>query len=168
MQRVLVKWQGLPATTHWTLRYDDTAVSPSPTTRSRRLAGQALLKSKETYQFGVKQASVQSELDKIVYLRVVADASGELSDRGMGVIKSFFGLKQAGRVLNAKLVNDQKESGFEQCLTKSCLFRLLLRDGKIVVTLAVYTEDPPRIVRGKKDSVKLKEALTLRFLIKNL
>ena len=69
----------------------------------------------ELLHLGIEQAFVQSELDHDVFMKL-PQGCGSMSGKIVRLNKSLYGLRQASRTFNKRLVVDLKRIGFEQCL----------------------------------------------------
>lgn len=58
----------------------------------------------------------------------------------MRLNKSLYGLKQASRQWHTHLTRCLQTSGFLQCLSDACVFRLM-EQGSIVLTIVVHVDD---------------------------
>ena len=88
--------------------------------------------------FDVDQASVRSDLEEDVFLRL-PKGCGDLSGKVVRLSKSLYGLKQA-RTWHAHLTTCLKRRGFEQCMTDVCVFRLI-KDGRVAITAGLHVDD---------------------------
>ena len=89
--------------------------------------------------FDVEQAFAQSKLDEDVFLRLPKGCD-RLSGKIVQLNKSLYGLKQASRSWHARLTSCLKTLGFQQCLTDTCVFRLV-DEGRVEITAVVYVDD---------------------------
>ena len=112
--------------------------SPCPSVMSiRLLAALAYELDLDWCHLAVEQAFVQSDLDKLVYIRLPP---------GCGVVKvvrlyrSLYGSKQASRTWHYHLVRGMKALGFEQCEADACVMRLV-EDGAVYVAVVVHVDD---------------------------
>ena len=54
--------------------------------------------------------------------------------------KSLYGLRQASRTFNKRLVVDLKRIGFEQCLSDPCVLRFMMGDG-VLGMVVIHVDD---------------------------
>ena len=97
--------------------------------------------------FDVDQAFARADLKEDVFMRL-PEGCGTLSGNIVKLNKSLYGLRQASRQWYAMLKKCLLALGFEQCLTDSCVFRLI-RGGIVVLILVVHVDDI--FVVGKKE-----------------
>ena len=74
--------------------------------------------------FDAEQAFVQSTLDEEVYLPL-PQGCGALSGKVVKLARSLYGLKQASRTWQNRLVRAMRCLGFEQCAADACVMRLV-------------------------------------------
>ena len=89
--------------------------------------------------FDAKQAFVQSDLNKLVYIRL-PPGCGALSGKVVRLRRSLYGLKQDSRTWHYHLVRGMKTLGFEQCETDACVMRLV-EAGGVPVVVVVHVDD---------------------------
>ena len=85
--------------------------------------------------FDAEQAFVQSDLDKIVYIRL-PPGCGALSGKVVGLRRSLYGLNQASQTWHYHLARGIKALGFEQCEADACVMRLV-EDGAVDIACLV-------------------------------
>lgn len=121
----------------------------------------------DMHHFEIEQAFVQSQLDGEIFVRlppgVVMKQGPQYSQTS---VVCFYGLKQASRTRNAKLVHDLKTMGFEQCSTDPCVFRVM--DGALVEILLVVHVDDVLLLCDWENCGGIHAALTLKSQMNNL
>ena len=86
----------------------------------------------------VDQASIQSELDNDIYLRLPPGCES-VSGKVVLLNKAVYGLKQSGRAWYQLVPSTLVECGYEQCLVDPCAFGLIVaRD--VVAMMVVHVE----------------------------
>ena len=104
--------------------------SPCPSIMSiRLLAALACELYLDLCHFDAEQAFVQSDLDKVVYIRL-PPGYGALFGKVVRLRRSLYGLKQALRTWHYHLVKGMKALGFEQCEADACVMHLV-EDGAV-------------------------------------
>ena len=94
----------------------------------------------KTYHLDVKQAFTKAKLDCKIVMKLPGGC-GELSRKYVDLEKALFGLKQSGLLWDDLLVDKLVSvHDMEQCMTDPCVFRLI-REGKLVLILAVHADD---------------------------
>ena len=94
----------------------------------------------KTYHLDVKQAFTKAKIDCKIVMKLPGGC-GELSGKFVDREKALYGLKQSDLLWNDLLVDKLVSvHGMEQCMTDPCMFRLI-REGKLVLTLAVHVND---------------------------
>ena len=129
----------------------------------RLLAALACELDLDLCHFDAEQAFVQSDLDEVVYIRLLPGC-GALS--GKVVRLRRYGLKQASRTWHYHLVRGMKARGFEQCEADACVMRLV-EGGEISVVVVVHVDDIFAIGR-KSRCVKFGDDLDAYVPITNL
>ena len=79
----------------------------------------------ELLHLDIEQAFVQSELDLEVFMKL-PQGGGSMSGKIVRLNKSLYGLRQASRTFNKRLVVDLKRIGFEQRLSDPCVLRFTM------------------------------------------
>ena len=93
----------------------------------------------ELLHFDIEQAFVQSELDHEVFMKL-PPGCGSMSGKVVRLGKSLYGLRQASRTFNKRLVQDLKTIGFEQCLTDPCVLRFMMGD-EVIGMIVIHVDD---------------------------
>ena len=94
----------------------------------------------ELLHFDIEQAFVQSKLDHEVFMKL-PPGCGSMSGKVVRLGKSLYGLRQASRTFNKRLVQELKTIGFEQCLTDPCVLRFMMGDEVIgMIVIHVYNQ----------------------------
>ena len=75
--------------------------------------------------------------------------------------KISYGLKHAGRMFNAILVNTVVGYDFEKCKADPCVFRVV--NDKAVIPMVAVDVDDPFVVGGAKEVAELHDALNNKF-----
>ena len=65
---------------------------------------------------------------------------GALSGKIVRLNKSLYGLRQASRTFNKRLVVDLKRIGFEQCLSDPCVLRFMMGD-EVLGMVVIHVDD---------------------------
>ena len=65
---------------------------------------------------------------------------GSMSGKIVGLNKRLYGLRQASRTFNRRLVVDLKRIGFEQCLSDPCVLHFLMGD-EVLGMVAIHVDD---------------------------
>ena len=89
--------------------------------------------------FDIEQASVQSDLEKNVFM-CLPQGCGGLSGKIGKLNKSLYGLKQASRQWHAHLTRCLLTLGFAQCMIDPCVFRLM-NEGRVMRTVVVHVDE---------------------------
>lgn len=118
---------------------------------------------KECWQFDIKNAFTESYLKEDIYL---TPPDGVKVEKGnaLKVLRSLYGLKQAGRDWNLLLKRFLIENGFTQSLADPCLFTHKDRG----ISLLVYVDDIAAAAKLTSDLAWFDEILSARFNSKNL
>ena len=104
--------------------------SPCPSVMSiRLLAALACELDLDLCHFDAEQASVQSNLDEVGYIRF-PPGGGALSGKVVRLRRSLYGLKQASQTWHYDVVRGMKALGFEQCEADVCVMRSV-EDGAV-------------------------------------
>jgi len=82
---------------------------------------------------------LQSELDHEVFMKL-PPGCGSMSGKVVRLGKSLYGLRQASRTFNKRLVQDLKTIGFEQCLTDPCVLRFMMGD-EVIGMIVIHVDD---------------------------
>ncbi|CAN0502158.1 unnamed protein product, partial [Discosporangium mesarthrocarpum] len=99
----------------------------------------AASKDWELKHWDVKQAFTQADVEEDIYVRL-CDGCGDLSGKGVKLLKSLYGCRQSGRNFNLLLVQILSECGFELCEADTCILRLVI-DGEVRAVMATYVDD---------------------------
>ena len=104
--------------------------SPCPSVMSiRLLAALACELDLDLCPFDAEQAFVQSDLNKVVYIRL-PPGCGALSGKVVRFHRSLYGLKRASRTWHYDFVRRMKAIEFELCKADACVMRLV-EDGAV-------------------------------------
>ena len=115
------------------------AFAPTASATSNRLVAAMACKLDWVLRhLDVYQASIQSEVDTDIYLRL---PPGCVSASGKVVLlnKALCGLKQSDRAWYHLLLSTMVECGFEQCLVDPCVFRLIAA-GDLVAMMVFHVD----------------------------
>ena len=93
----------------------------------------------ELLHLDIEQAFVQSELDHEVFMKL-PQGCGSMSGKIVRLNKSLYGLRQASRTFNKRLVVDLKRIGFEQCLSDPCVLRFMMGD-EVLGMVVIHVDD---------------------------
>ena len=117
------------------------------------------------FHLDVSQAFVQAPLAEEIYMRL-PPGCGELSGKIVRLLKSQYGLKQAGRKWYLLLVMWLVEMvRMEQCKAEPCIFRNMI-DNKVLLMVGVHIDDI--IVSGEQNMCdEFFDQLRQRFPLKN-
>ena len=105
----------------------------------RLLAALACELDLDLCHFDAEQAFVQSDLDKVMYIRL-PPGCGAFSGKVVRLRRSLYGVKQASRTWHYPLVRGIKALGFEQCEADACAMRLV-GDGEVSVVVVVHVPE---------------------------
>lgn len=119
----------------------------------------------------VPQAFIQSMMDTNVFVELPKGITvkqlvgeqgkprrGKASSRALRLVRSLYGLKQAGQLWNKELNNFLTELGFQRCDCDSCLYRFV--EGNRFVLLASEVDD--LVITGNHDEQIEKLHLALK------
>ena len=119
----------------------------------------------------VPQAFIQSMMDTNVFVELPKGITvkqlvgeqgkprrGKASSRALRLVRSLYGLKQAGQLWNKELNNFLAELGFQRCDCDSCLYRFV--EGNRFVLLASEVDD--LVITGNHDEQIEKLHLALK------
>ena len=118
---------------------------------------------KECWQFDIKNAFTESYLKEDIYLTPPAGVKVKKGNV-LKVLRSLYGLKQAGRDWNLLLKGFLIEIGFTQSLADPCLFTHKGRG----ISLLVYVDDIAAAAKLTSDLAWFDKTLSARFNSKNL
>ena len=112
----------------------------------------ACAKGYTIHQLDIKLAYINGDMDTLVYMEQPAGFHNGDNDQVCLLLKSLYGLKQAGRCWNQKFVQFMTDCGFQQSKVDPCLF---IKDDVLVT---VYVDDilvagTPGAVKQFKDQV---------------
>ncbi|KAF7564387.1 uncharacterized protein PtrM4_152160, partial [Pyrenophora tritici-repentis] len=117
----------------------------------------------ECWQWDIKNAFTESYLKEDIYLTTPAGVKVKKGNV-LKVLRSLYGLKQAGRDWNLLLKGFLTEIGFTQSLADPCLFTHKGRG----ISLLVYVDDIAAAAKLTSDLAWFDEMLLTRFNSKNL
>ena len=140
--------------------------APTTSTTSNRLVAAVACKIDWYLRpLDVDQAFIQSELDTKIFLRLLPGC-GRLSGKVVRLNKALYGLKQSGRSWYKLLSSTLVECGFEQCLVAPCVFRPMVNDG--VVAMSVVQVDDIKIAVTKEITDSVEADLNKKIPTKHL
>ena len=140
--------------------------SPTPSPSSIKLLTKIAVEyDLPIYHLDVEQAFIRAEFDCDIYMRL-PPAFREKNGQVVHLNKSLYGLKQAGRMFNALLVNVVVGYGLEQVKTDPCVFRLM-KDETVTQMVAVHVDDLFG-VGGAKEVAEFHDALNNKFPTKKV
>ena len=112
------------------------------------------------YHLDVKQAFIRVDLDCDAYMRL-PPAFRDETRQVVHLNKNSYGLKQAGRMFNALLVNKVIGYGLRRCKTDPCVFRLM-KNETVILMVAVHVDDL-FVVGGAKEVADFHDPLNNNF-----
>ena len=141
--------------------------SPTPASAPvKMIAAIANEKGLPVFHLDVSQAFAQAPLEEENFMRL-PPSCGELSGKVVKLLKSQYGVKQAGREWHLLLVMWLVEKiGMEQYKAEPCVFRKIIKN-EVSLMVGVYVDDI--IMAGEQDlCVEFFGQLKQRFPVKNL
>jgi len=118
-------------------------------------------------QMDVKTAFLNGDLAEGVYMEQPDGyVDSTYPDKVCRLLEALYGLKQAPKMWYAKLDAFLKAQGFDNVDPDACLY-LLMDDGEIIIVL-VYVDDLLLMASSLAAIYKIKDALHMRFQMKDL
>ena len=134
----------------------------------RLVTCEAFLRGMTIDQLDIKTAYLYGEIDSEIYMRQPKgyEVKGK-EDMVCLLLKSLYGLKQAGRVWNHTLVEFLKDLGYKQCMKDRCVFVKGNASGKLTIII-VYVDD--LIIASNNDNQRreIKASIKKRFKMHDL
>ncbi|KAK1406226.1 hypothetical protein QVD17_41515 [Tagetes erecta] len=118
------------------------------------------------FQLDVDNAFLYGDLNEEVYMRPPVGYYSPTETRVCKLNKSLYGLKQASRMWNEKLVGVLLNFGFSKSKCDHSLF--VKHDGSVTVIALVYVDDIILTGNSVDEINKVKELMNSNFLIKDL
>ncbi len=122
----------------------------------------------EIHQMDVKTAFLNGDLDEVIYMQQPDgyQAVGNKAHHVWRLLKSLYGLKQAGRAWNHKMNAALVELGHKPLHTDSCVY--VKRAGHSVEYVLVYVDDLLLVTNDTARLAALKAELSSRFDMKDM
>ena len=121
----------------------------------------------EVHQMDVCTAFLNGTLDEEIYMRQPEGfIDANKPDDACRLLKSLYGLKQAGRVWYILLHTFLTKHGFVRCHKEYCIY--ILRDGETFTIIAVYVDELTLASSCPIQLTRVKRALSQEFKMKDL
>ena len=123
--------------------YFDTYAPVAKLASSRAIIAMANRYGWELHQVDIKGAYLNGELlaDEVLYMRQPPGYREDSSGCVLRLLKSLYGLKQAGRRWYQKFVSIFNALGFTQCKVDQAVFYKTDKDKQTIVVVAVHVDD---------------------------
>jgi transposase InsO family protein len=123
--------------------YFDTYTPVARLPSSRAIIAMANRLGLELHQVDIKGAYLNGELtaDEVLYMRHPPGYREDTSGRVLRLLKSLYGLKQAGRRWYQKFVSILGSLGFSQCKVDQAVFYKHSKSPTVLIVIAVHVDD---------------------------
>lgn len=141
--------------------------APTPKWASlRAILALAALEDLELDSVDISSAFLNGELHEEVYMRQPEGFEQRGNDWVWRLLKSLYGLKQAGRVWHEKLHSVLSSMGFERIICEHSVWVFQRHDVRIIIP--VFIDDMTIATKSKEDSQRVKEELKKHFKLRDL
>jgi hypothetical protein len=123
------------------------------------------LKKLRLQQMDVKGAYLNGILKEIIFMRQ-AEGYEDGTGRVCRLVKTLYGLKQAGREWNEQLDEKLKSYGYKRLLTDPCVY--IRREGEDFGIIAVWVDDSLLFASSDKTMAHMKETLRSAWQVTDL
>ena len=148
--------------------YEKTFSSTAQIRSFRIMCSLAALFGYPIYQYDIKNAFLNSKMDKEVYMQWPPGYENILPKKKNTVIKlvkALYGLHQCSRLWQQTLYKALGEIGFIVCKTDSGVLHMKDKDGRFVAMMTCWVDDLGLMVKDDSVRVKLEECLAKHFTI---
>ena len=151
------------------LDYDETFAPVARYESLKMVLAIATMKDMEVHQMDVCTAFLNGILEDEIYMKQ-PEGFVEVGPEGRQLVcrllKSLYGLKQAGRIWYQLLHDFLTRQNFTRCHKEYCIY--IQRDGDTVTIIVVYVDDLTIVGSSVAQVQKLKDALSREFKMKDL
>jgi hypothetical protein len=147
------------------LDFDETFAPVVKLTSVRVLCALAVRLKLHFHHLDVDTAFLNGDLDEELYMRL-PQGIGEHSGKIVRLLKSIYGLKQAGRIWNILLDAELGKMGFKRIHADFCIY--ILKDGDYLCIIAVYVDDIGILCNDLIFMARIKKRIARHFKIKDL